>query len=96
MTATMASMPIHPLSRHVDPPLSECGTLPDIADGIGVTDQALYNLRDKYADFPEPLRKINRALVYWIPEVEAWHREVGRGYGWIVGSGEEITDGARA
>ena len=95
MTATMASMPIHPLSRHVDPPLSECGTLPEIAGGIGITDQALYNLRDRYSDFPSALRKFDRASVYWIPEVEAFHREVGRGYGRIVGSGEEITDGAR-
>ena len=42
--------------------------------------QALYNLRDRYSDFPSALRKFDRASVYWIPEVEAFHREVGYGY----------------
>lgn len=65
-----------------DPPLSECATLGEIAAGIGITDQALFNLKKRYPDtFPQPLRRVGIAELYWTQEVEAFHFDHGYGYG---------------
>lgn len=62
----------------MDPPLSECATIQEIAKHLGCSDQYLYNLRDTYADFPKPIRHFGIAAVYWKPEVAIYaqlHRE---------------------
>lgn len=61
-----------------DPPLSECMTLAQIARELGLSDQALYDLRRRYRSFPEPLRRFDKADVYWEPEVAGWYWETIR------------------
>ena len=59
-----------------DPFLSEVGTLLEIADQIGLSDEALYLLRKKHPiDFPAPVRRVGNATLYYEWEVEAFHRE---------------------
>ena len=62
------------------PPINECKSLPQIAATLGLTDQALYNLRNRYRTFPESIGMIGNAQVYWEPEVLEFHKEVGHGY----------------
>lgn len=65
-----------------DPPWSECVTLGQFAELVGLTDQAFYNLRNTYPDtFPEPLGFVGKAAVYWSAELEVFHRQHGYGYG---------------
>jgi hypothetical protein len=61
--------------------LREVDTLPNIADAMGITPEALFRLERTYASFPEPVEVFGRARVYVIDEVVEFHMSVGRIYG---------------
>lgn len=49
----------------------------EIARRLGVSTQRVHQLRDD-PDFPEPLGKVGRAIVWKWRDVERWARHVGR------------------
>ncbi len=47
-------------------------TAADIGGRAGVSAQAVHNWRQRYDDFPQPLRTIGNYQVWYWPEVEKW------------------------
>ncbi len=40
--------------------------------------ETVHNWRRRHDDFPEPVAKLRRVLVWYWPDVEAWARRTGR------------------
>ena len=40
--------------------------------------ETVHNWRRRYPDFPEPVAKLERALIWYWPDVEKWARSTGR------------------
>lgn len=52
---------------------------PEIAARLGVQRlQVIHDWRRRHPDFPQPVARISRVLVWYWPEVEAWARRTGR------------------
>jgi hypothetical protein len=51
----------------------------EIADRLGVAHvESVHAWRRRHADFPAPVVKLQRALVWYWPDVEKWARRTGR------------------
>ena len=69
-------------THRIDPPLSQCATIGEVAESLGITDQSFYDLRTRWPDdFPTPLRRVGNADLYYRPDLELFHYEHGYGYG---------------
>jgi hypothetical protein len=40
--------------------------------------QVIHNWRRRYTDFPEPVAKLQTALIWSWPDIERWARQTGR------------------
>jgi hypothetical protein len=61
--------------------MREVATLPEIAEAMGMTPEALFRLERKMESFPAPIAVFGRARVFVIDEVTDFHLSVGRIYG---------------
>lgn len=61
--------------------MREVATLPEIAEAMGLTREALFRLERKMESFPAPIAVFGRARVYVIDDVTDFHLGVGRIYG---------------
>lgn len=50
----------------------------EIADRLGVVRETVLLWRRRPLDFPEPVAKLQQAMVWHWPDVEAWARATGR------------------
>lgn len=50
----------------------------EIAARLGVGRQMVHQWRQRHEDFPEPVARLEQALVWHWPDVEAWARRTGR------------------
>lgn len=51
----------------------------EIADRLGLRRyQRVHELRARNPDFPEPVVKLRRAMLWYWPEVQRWARATGR------------------
>ncbi|WP_157060249.1 AlpA family transcriptional regulator [Paenibacillus sp. P22] len=58
--------------------LSEIAGAKEIAELLGMSTAGLSNLRTRYDDFPEPIKKLTATPLFHISEVESWMRVHGR------------------
>jgi hypothetical protein len=51
----------------------------EIADRLGFAHvQTFHTMRRRHPDFPEPVKKLQRTMIWSWPDVEAWARTTGR------------------
>lgn len=50
----------------------------EVAERLGIARQSVHQLRHRHADFPQPLARLQQALVWNWPDVEEWARRTGR------------------
>jgi hypothetical protein len=51
----------------------------EIAERLGYAHvQTVHTLRRRHADFPEPIKKLQRTMIWSWREVEAWAKRTGR------------------
>lgn len=51
----------------------------EIAERLGISHaETVHTWRRRHSDFPQPVAKLRRALVWNWPDVEAWARRTGR------------------
>lgn len=51
----------------------------EIAQRLGLTRyQRVHELRRRHDDFPEPVAKLQQAMVWYWPDVEKWAKATGR------------------
>ena len=51
----------------------------EIAERLGVAHvETAHVWRRRHADFPQPVKKLRRAMVWAWPDVEAWAKPTGR------------------
>lgn len=62
--------------RKIDP--DELVGAAEIAQRLGTHKQTVHLWRRRHADFPEPVAELERALVWYWPDVEAWAKATGR------------------
>lgn len=58
--------------------LSEIAGAKEIAELLGISTAGLSNLRSRYDDFPEPIKKLSATPLFLISEVETWMKAHGR------------------
>lgn len=58
--------------RMIDP--AELVGAAEIAQRLGIHKQTVHLWRRRHSDFPEPVAELERALVWYWPDVEAWAR----------------------
>lgn len=59
--------------------LSEIAGAKEIAELLGISTAGLSNLRNRYDDFPQPIKKLNATPLFLISDVESWMEAHGRG-----------------
>jgi predicted DNA-binding transcriptional regulator AlpA len=51
----------------------------EIAERIGLSHpEAVHTWRKRYPDFPQPVAKLRRVMIWYWPDVERWARRTGR------------------
>ena len=51
----------------------------EIAERLGLRQsETVHSWRRRYPDFPEPVAKLKRTMLWLWPEVEAWAKRTGR------------------
>ena len=51
----------------------------EIAERFGLAQtQTVHAWRRRYSDFPEPVARLRRAFIWYLPDIEAWARATGR------------------
>jgi predicted DNA-binding transcriptional regulator AlpA len=50
----------------------------EIGQRLGIDRRSVHQLRRRHADFPEPITRLESAMVWAWPDVERWAKATGR------------------